>query len=1103
MQLTLGKKDSVIYLFILSFIVIGSWHMLAQGIHLFWILSLSLLMLFLLVYSWHLVRIDRKLRSESRPDDHGIEEPVYTNEVEKAFFDISSILVFSEDIDDMIRQSLERLALIHHADIASFYKVVRNDGSKAILHQWYSPKGLYLPDEKGSMEEIQFKWLLSRLADERTVIVACIDDLPAQAFPERAFMKYMQLRSLMAYPVITSGELSCFIVLGYRDEGHKAGNEIKGMLDMFSSFLGIAFEKKQALESLKRNRAQLEHQLEFESLISEISTKLLSLKAEELDRGIDLALMKIGEFAGVDRSYVFQFSDGKSLMHNTHEWCASGVKPEKDNLQNMSTADAPSLVRDLSAFKPVHISSVSSMTPEHTQSEKDVLESQGIKSLILVPMVIDNDLLGYIGFDSVKEEKRWSDESVRLLKVLAQMFASALQEKTAVESLNTERDQLLSIFDSMEELVYVSDPVTYEILYVNKQLREKLGTDPVGDMCYKVFQGMESPCDFCTNPVILRKRNESCVWEHYNDSDKRNYSVTDRIIKWPDGRDVRLELARDITAVREAEKDARKSEEKFRKTVENSPMPIAIVSLEGLIEYGNKRFIEAFGYTKEDVASISDWWLHAYPDKVCRENWHEEWQRILNSNDAGVVRNSDVVCKDGTVRNIDFHFARTSGEVIIVAHDLTDRKKFEDALLLEEARLEALQQLNQMTELSVSEIEDFALEEGIRLTGSKTGYIGFLSEDSRSLIMHTWSENVIIECNMDSSNTEFRLSESGLWADAIRQLRPVIINDYDAPHSRKTGYPEGHICIERYMAVPIVDGNKVVGLAGVANKTCDYDQADARQLTLLMHGMWRLIQRRNAESALRNYASRLSEANTELSKLNEELKSLDELKNNFLCNISHELKTPLIPILGFGELIADGTLGPLNNEQKKAMETVMHSSGQLKRLIESLIFMSSLEARQFAYDMNPVHLEPIIEKAIVIISLENRDKKVVLNKDIPSDLSIIKGDTDYLSQLFMHLVDNAFKFTPSGGRVSVSAWNENGSVHLTVEDTGIGIPANKIMKAFDSFYQIDGSRSRRYGGTGIGLSMCKKIAEDHGGRLWIESEENVGTKVHISFPALL
>lgn len=119
MQLTPGKKDSVIYLFILSFIVIGLWHMLTQGIQLFWVLSFSLLMLFFLVYSWQLIRIDRKLQSESRQDDHGIEEPVYMNEVEKAFFDISSILVFSEDIDDMIRQSLERLALIHRADITA------------------------------------------------------------------------------------------------------------------------------------------------------------------------------------------------------------------------------------------------------------------------------------------------------------------------------------------------------------------------------------------------------------------------------------------------------------------------------------------------------------------------------------------------------------------------------------------------------------------------------------------------------------------------------------------------------------------------------------------------------------------------------------------------------------------------------------------------------------------------------------------------------------------------------------------------------------------------------------------------------------------------
>jgi PAS domain S-box-containing protein len=1107
MKLILEKNDSIIYVLLLVFIVVGLWHLLTLGNQVFWTFLLTLLLLMFLIHSRHIISTNRKLQDEVKQQHSARAELTAKYNAEKALSDIFSIVISSNDTDSMIRKSLEMLGTLYNADIASFFKF--EDCGELIknVNEWRSINGASVNSTIGSwgtshIEKRQFSWLISRLISKGLLIMPNIDELPLQASSEKAIISEMQVKSFVASPVMSNGELSGFLLLGNIPQGCIRENEYMNVLGVFSGLLGISYEKKQALESLRKNKKQLEYQLEFESLISEISTKFLSLRPDELDAGIDLALMRVGEFAGVDRSYVFQFSCEKSLMHNTHEWCAQGVNPEKGNLQNMPTADAPWLMENLISQRTVHISAVAKMTPEATENEKQILEAQGIKSLVIVPMVFDDDIIGYIGFDSVQEEKEWPNESIRLLNILAQMFVSALQGKAAVEELNIERAQLLSIFDSMDEAVYVADPSTYKILYVNRCLKEKLGTDPVGGVCYKVFQGLDMPCDFCTNPIILKNRNETCVWEHHNRFDGKHYIVTDRIIKWPGGSDVRLELARDITSVIEAENGARKSEEKFRKTVENSPMPVAILSHEGIFEYVNRRFTETFGYTKEDIPTIPDWLMHAYPEENYRKNRYHEWERLTCINDVDVSENSKVVCKDGTLRNIDFHLAKTSDEFIIVANDFTERKKVEDALLLEEARLEALQQLNQMTELSVDEIENFVLEEGIRLTGSKIGYIGFLSEDCRSLTMHTWSEDAMLQCNMEHTKTEFLLSEAGLWVEAIRECKPVIINDYQLPHPRKVGYPQGHILVERYMNVPIIDGNKVIGVAGVGNKADDYDQADVRQLTLLMHGMWRLIQRKNAENSMKDYASKLSEVNIELSKANEELKSLDELKNNFLANISHELKTPLIPILGFSELVADRSLGPLNSEQERAMNAVVQSSGQLKRLIESLIFMSTLEAKQFAYELNPVSLEPIIEKATSIISIENRDKKLELIMDMPCDLRIINGDTDYLSQLFMHLIDNAFKFTPSGGKISLSGYNHNDYVHIIIGDTGIGIPSNKVMKAFDSFYQIDGSRSRKYGGTGIGLSICKKIAEDHGGKLWIESEENVGTQVHITFPVL-
>jgi signal transduction histidine kinase len=205
--------------------------------------------------------------------------------------------------------------------------------------------------------------------------------------------------------------------------------------------------------------------------------------------------------------------------------------------------------------------------------------------------------------------------------------------------------------------------------------------------------------------------------------------------------------------------------------------------------------------------------------------------------------------------------------------------------------------------------------------------------------------------------------------------------------------------------------------------------------------------------------------------------------------------------MGFSELVEDEILGPLNNEQKRAMNVVNSNSAQLKRLIESLLFMCSLGAKNYSYDFSNIPIKPIIDNSLTIISMENKDKKLTVENKLPAELYFVKGDSDYLGELFIHIIYNAFKFTPSEGKISIYGYNEDNIVHIVVEDTGIGIPEAKIMKTFDSFHQLDGSLARKYGGAGIGLNICKRITEDHGGQLWIESIEGVGTKVHITLPA--
>jgi len=224
-------------------------------------------------------------------------------------------------------------------------------------------------------------------------------------------------------------------------------------------------------------------------------------------------------------------------------------------------------------------------------------------------------------------------------------------------------------------------------------------------------------------------------------------------------------------------------------------------------------------------------------------------------------------------------FEEVAGDVAFALNSIRlkeQRRRTEAALLLERSRLEALLQLAQMAAAPVQEITDFALEAAVRLTGSKIGYLAFMNEDETILTMHSWSKTAMKQCAIIDKPMVYPVETTGLWGEAIRQRKPVITNDYSAPSPQKKGYPEGHVKVVRHMNVPVFDGDRIVAVAGLGNKDTDYDESDVRQLTLLMQGMWRLLQRRKAEQALQEAHEKLEirvqERTAELASANQELK---------------------------------------------------------------------------------------------------------------------------------------------------------------------------------------------------------------------------------------
>jgi len=184
-------------------------------------------------------------------------------------------------------------------------------------------------------------------------------------------------------------------------------------------------------------------------------------------------------------------------------------------------------------------------------------------------------------------------------------------------------------------------------------------------------------------------------------------------------------------------------------------------------------------------------------------------------------------------------------------HELEALRRREEQHRLNEHRLEALNLLHRMTGASLTEITDFALESSVALTGSSIGYLAFLDDAEAFITMHSWSRSAMADCAMQTRPIRYPVEETGLWGEAVRQRKPVITNDYNAPSSLKKGFPDGHVRLSRHLNVPIFDGRRIVMVAGVGNKPEAYDNSDVRQLTLLMQGTWHIIQRKNAREELR------------------------------------------------------------------------------------------------------------------------------------------------------------------------------------------------------------------------------------------------------------
>ncbi len=239
----------------------------------------------------------------------------------------------------------------------------------------------------------------------------------------------------------------------------------------------------------------------------------------------------------------------------------------------------------------------------------------------------------------------------------------------------------------------------------------------------------------------------------------------------------------------------------------------------------------------------------------------------------------------------------------------------------------------------------------------------------------------------------------------------------------------------------------------------------------------------------------------------ERLREVDRLKNQFLANMSHELRTPLNSIIGFSRVIMKGIDGPVNETQSQDLAAIHHSGQHLLGLINDILDLARIEAGKMELNFDRVEMPEIIKGVMSTTVGLVKDKPIQLVTDVPPNLPPIYADAIRIRQVMINLLSNASKFTDEGS-ITVKAQEVYGDgvrpvVQISVIDTGPGIPEKDLSKLFQTFSQVDGSATRRVGGSGLGLSICKNLVELHGGKIWIESKVGVGTTFHFTAPVYI
>ena len=511
----------------------------------------------------------------------------------------------------------------------------------------------------------------------------------------------------------------------------------------------------------------------------------------------------------------------------------------------------------------------------------------------------------------------------------------------------------------------------------------------------------------------------------------------------------------------------------FRKLYEGSPILQRTINKDGIIIYCNQAYARHLGYTEDEVIGKSIFYHVAEKSQIRMRRSFQTWK------ETGIVTNKEIWFKrkDETIfpvllsaTNIYDKNGRVIGSNTAI-NDITEiynsRKKIEESKINIKNQLVELKRSNLVRLMAEQKYKDL-YEKTPALLRSVTvdGIIMDCNEAYARYLGYTKGEVIgksIFEHTAEKSNEDLK-------EELIKWKKTQIISNREVWIKRKDGTIFPTLLSGTSLYSP--DGH-VIGRTAVLTDLTEIYQAKAK------------IEAREKQIELQF----------------KDLRKLNLVKDEFLAMITHELKTPLVPINGFVDIILSEVMGPLNEQQKERLQIIKTSTVMLLELISDILDSQKIELGQLHLNKQVYNMSEIINETIIQMKPKLDLNDITITTDIQQDMYCLCDKTRII-QVLSNLIANAIDFCPkNNGKIHIKMHPENSYAKIAVKDNGVGISKSNLESIFVKFYQIDTKTTREHKGTGLGLSVCKGIVEVHEGKIWAESKgKNKGTEIYILLP---